>query len=344
MEITDDTKSHSEVSESADKRADNIQSGDVDIDQLMSNVLDAPPTPCVPQYQGFIPRGCSQMYSASMPCTITSCPQVYLLMDENGLIGVFNDKQEVHEICNSYTKTNILIFKYSLNPALPSDIVYALPYVGTNMIALVSNDKQAVYDLQQYLLKINLVDPDSVDRFTLHVGEIHQEAAERLTFWQKYRGEEISDDDRAVIQMKLNMIEEEGRELIEESEKISVAKFIHVAGETLDSVDQLQIAKELESVTDAQITQALQSMMSCTADTYYESGGDADDDLLLDMHSDPDIHSDPDASYDHMLDGYSESQDLTFVDDQSLQPLNDDLFQTQLAEAIAISESYSSSK
>ena len=97
---------------------------------------------------------------------------VYVISDELGYVTSFIEIKDANDFLEKYSYVNLIIQTFKLDPKLQRENIYVVAYKENNLVAFVSNDKDAAEHVHKTYLIIGAVHNESIDSRMLPIGII----------------------------------------------------------------------------------------------------------------------------------------------------------------------------
>jgi hypothetical protein len=107
----------------------------------------------------------------------------YSISDEQGLIGVFTNKNSIDNIINEYKSINFLVQKFKIHEG-QRDFVWTILHKISDYVLYVSNDKKDVDIAYNTFNKMGLC-YENIDYYRIPINSIHEDKKSRLDISNK---------------------------------------------------------------------------------------------------------------------------------------------------------------
>lgn len=115
---------------------------------------------------------------------------LYIVIDQFGLIGGFDELCTVHALIENYPKIPLMVIEFPLDINEQKKEFYFLPYVGNNAIALATNNKKYAINIKTQLLTVSMTYPDSLQFYTREINKVHELELRRLISPEIHTGDD----------------------------------------------------------------------------------------------------------------------------------------------------------
>ena len=116
---------------------------------------------------------------------VSATDVVYVVSDELGYVTSFIEIKDANTFLEKYSYVNLIIQTFKLNPASQLEKIYVVVFKENNLVAFVSNDKEAAEHVHKTYLIIGAVHNEPIEDRLLPIGIINENDEKRLDISQK---------------------------------------------------------------------------------------------------------------------------------------------------------------
>ena len=110
---------------------------------------------------------------------------VYVISDELGYVTSFINITDANTFLEKYSYVRMIIQTFKLNPAHQLQNIYVVVYKENNLVAFVSNDKEAAEHVRRTYLIVGAVHDEPIESRILPIGILNENDGKRLDISQK---------------------------------------------------------------------------------------------------------------------------------------------------------------